>query len=132
MTNIDDVLRELNKVGYSRGLHVIRLPLKGRNIAKMIKRLEPLRVGDANIWILCDNMKCWTCISYGEYNVIRNNVMVYDRLSGLRHRVPTAVGVVGDRIVWKIIWGGESLELLWEGCDTITGTNAVRRADSGE
>ncbi|MEB3860612.1 MAG: hypothetical protein GSR84_00140 [Desulfurococcales archaeon] len=113
---LEEILGDASKVP------VVRLPMRGRRVDRLIARLEPYRAQGLVAWILCTQLGCNACISREPYKVERGLTTVYDRLSGLRHPIPWARGVTGSGEAWRLEWRGDIYEVAWTGCGAKLGS----------
>lgn len=96
---------------------IVRLPIKSRNLRRIIARLRPLTVDGVNIWILCEDLHCRACIARGVYKVILKSVRASDVLSGLRHEIGIAEARAGGNLIWRTSWTGDMYRVEWIHCD---------------
>ncbi len=103
---------------------LVRLPLHGRRLDRIVRRLEPYK-GEILAWRLCDQLACTLCISRPPYRVDQGLREEYDRLSGLRHRIPYAEGHTGSGVAWRTRWRGDLYEVEWVGCGAVARGSVV-------
>lgn len=118
MTVSPGFIEEVKKItGIEGDPPIIRLPIKSRNLKRIIARLKPLTAGDMNIWILCEDLRCRACIAKGTYRVALRRVTVNDVLSGLRHEISIAEASVDGVAIWRTSWTGDMYRVDWNHCD---------------
>ena len=91
----------------SKKVHRVKLPYRSRNVRRLVKYLEPVRVSNKEffIWFIEGSDSDYYCLVAGKkYEVLFEERLENDTLSGLRLRLKIPTGVVDNKIVWSAKW----------------------------
>jgi hypothetical protein len=103
----------------------VQLPYKSRNVKRLLERLKPKEILSEGkeklfIWGLEERGVKYYCLVKGQkYNIEFINIIVKDRLSGLRSRLRIPRGTVDGKVVWEARWTGEFLVVNSLKCEKV-------------